>query len=275
LATLLLAGGDPGSKPEGVPEPDQSAWPENPVAILVEQDPWAMVIGADLPVVEVYSDGTVLRADPSNRADRSFLVSQLKADGSRRLLQAIGPTKAFTALDEFYNLLPNVTDQPTTQLVIFDGAHAKSVSVYGYSLGTVDKPAYTVFGHRSKAEKLPSEFDRVARLLASLAPKNEQPWQPRYVEVMLWPYEHSPEEPMAWPKGWPSADSPLVFPRRHSYSVIVPGSELPARESTFEQRGDRQAVLWNGHKWPIAYRLVLPASEMAERIAAVAAMQGG
>jgi hypothetical protein len=266
LAATLLAGV---TTPAfvGVERPDANAWPSSPVAVLIEQDPWAMVIGADLPLVEVYADGTVLRADMSNRHDRGYLTSQLADDEMERLLASIGPTKELLTLGEFYDALPTVTDQPTTQLILFAGQQVKSVSVYGYALGTVDTPAYTVIGGSQEGDEVPREFDRVARLLASLAPTNEVPWKPRYIEVMLWPYDHSPDLPMDWPADWPSHESPLTFARGDSYSIALPGAELARLREYVAKRGERQAVLWHGCKWSIAYRLVMPGSDLAAKIA--------
>jgi hypothetical protein len=226
-----------------------------------------MVIGADLPLVEVYADGTVLRADPGNSRDRGYLISQLGPEELQRLLDSIGPTEDFLALGELYETSPAVSDQPTTELILSAGKRDKSVSVYGYSLGTVDTPAYTVIAGGGKGDEVPREFDRVARLIASLAPRNEVPWKPRFVEVMLWPYDHSPDTPMPWPTDWPSHESPLTFARGGSYSIVLPGTELSRLREYVHKRGERQAVLWHERKWSIAYRLLMPGSDLATRIA--------
>jgi hypothetical protein len=274
LAAALLARATPAAF-DGVDSPDSTAWPEEPAAMLIEHDPWAMVIGADLPLVEVYADGTVLRADAGNTRDPGYLVSQLAPREMERLRESIGPTKELLALRDYYDSRPNVTDQPTTQLVLSAGETSKSVSVYGYALGTVDTPAYTVIAGGEKGDEVPREFDRVARLLAALAPRHELPWKPRYIEVMLWPYDHSPDLPMSWPADWPSVGSPLTFARGNSYSVVLPGSELARLRDYVERRGERQAVLWNGGKWSIGYRLVMPGSALAAQIATAAPKGGG
>ena len=41
-----------------------------------------------------------------------------------------------------------------------------------------------------------------------------------------------------------------------------------------EQRGERQAVLWNNHKWSIEYRLVMPGGAVAKQIANVTPKHG-
>lgn len=263
LAALVI--GTPAwSEPlHGIASPDASAWPEKPVAILVEQNPWAMVIGAGLPSVVVYSDGTVLRADPNNQKESAYLVSQIRGNEWDRLLKSIGSTPAFDGLKETYSV-SGVTDQPTTTVVLYNKGRPKKVSVYGYSIRSQDAVGF----RGNRVVGAPTEFDRIAKLLATLAPKIETHWQPRFVEVMLWPYEHSRVAPKAWPAAWPTKESPMVFRRGESWSVILPGSELPRLRDFMRQVNERQAVLWNGHKWSMAYRLVLPAGEVAARVAA-------
>jgi hypothetical protein len=262
---LLICSPAWGDQLEGIAKPDASAWPEKPVAMLVEQNPWAMVMGGDLPSVEVYSDGTVLRADPNSRKEPAYLVSQIRGNEWDRLLQSIGPTPAFDGLKETYSV-SGVTDRQTTAIVLSDKGRPKRVSVYGYSISYRDARAFS--GNRLVGSSAPVEFDRLAKLLAALAPKNEAHWQPRFVEVMLWPFEYSRESPKPWPAAWPTSSSPMAFRRGESWSVILPASELPQLRDFVRQTNQRQTILWNGHKWSIAYRLVLPASTVAVHIAA-------
>jgi len=265
VLVALLIGTIAWSDPlEGIAKPDASAWPAKPFAFLLEQNPWAMVIGADLPSVVVYSDGAVLRANPSSRKEPAYLVSQIRGSEWDRLVQSIGPTPAFDVLKENYSMSAP-TDQPTTTVVLFGKSGRRSVSVYGYSTAPPD--TRTARKDRVGGSSVPAEFDRIATLLATLAPRNETPWQPRFVEVMLSPYENSRETPKPWPAAWPTRGSQMAFQRNASWSVILPGSELPKLRDFVRQTKERQAILWDGHKWSIAYRLVLPAGQVATRIA--------
>jgi hypothetical protein len=251
----------------GITKPDASAWPDKPVAIVVERNPWAMVMGADLPSVLVFSDGTVLRADPNSKNAPAYLVSQFRGSEWDRLMTSIGPTPAFDGLKNDY-AMTTVTDRPTTAVTLFGKGGRKSVSVYGYS--TAPQHTQSTYGDRAGVSAAPAEFDRVVKLLTTLAPINETPWHPRFVEVMLWPFEYSRETPIQWPTSWPTSGPPTVFQRGHSWSVVLPSSELPRLRALVGQLHKRQAVLWNGHKWSIDYRLVLPGGEVATRIAAPA-----
>lgn len=243
-----------------------SAWPSEPIAAVMELNPWAMVLGADLPLVEIYSDGTVLRADPMSATDRGFLVSQLTAQEMKAIRSFLKSSSSFWELEEAYDLSPNVTDQPTTEVILAKEGRQKRVAVYGYSLGTVETPAFTRFPRSGNPDRLPGVLDRLARTLASVNPSNSVPWQPRYIEVMIWPYEYSPEEPIAWPSDWPAPESADVLPRGDSYSVILPGTELADLRMLVAQRREKQAVAFAGKKWAIAYRLVMPGGEVERRL---------
>src|SRR5438105_4353566 len=186
---------------EGVRNPNAHAWPDEPVAVLIEHDPWAMVIGADTPRAEVFRDGTVLRLDVGDRSrPPQLLVSQLTATERDHLLNVIGPSWTFWRMRDEYNLAPNVTDMITTELIVSDGNRLKRIQVYGYAPEEWHPPAYTILPRNKTADSLPSEVDRICKVLATLKPHHEVPWEPRYIEVMMWPYDHSREQPLPGPR---------------------------------------------------------------------------
>jgi hypothetical protein len=275
LFASLAAGAPPGSVPEA-PAPDPNAWPDKALAVLIEHNPWAMVIGADTPRVVVFDDGTVIRRTPSKGASQRYLaVSKLAASELNDLRSALRPSASFWDLKDQYNVAPNVTDMVTTELVVYSEGRFKRVEVYGYAPEEWKPPAFTMMPSKQIADALPAEFDRLCHLLVDLAPRDEVQWSPKYVEVMIWPYEYSPDKPLEWPSGWPGLTSPMAFQRGDSYSLIVPGSKLAALEAFVARRGERQAVRIGGKKWAIAYRPVMPggkwARDIAEREAAAAA----
>ena len=250
----------------GTPNPPATAWPTTPIAVLIEHNPWLMVIGADTPRVELFEDGTLIQMQETKAGEPQLFVSRLTPAEMTQVRGALGPSWTFWRLKDAYNTAPNVTDLVTTELVVAKGKQFKRIQVYGYAPEDWKPPAYTVFASREAPDKLPGEFDRICKLLVRLKPRNVVPWQPRYVEVMIWPYEHSPEQPMEWPKKWPQLTDPMTFQRDDSYSLILPGSSLPDLREFLKQRGERQAVAIGGKKWSIAYRPVMPGGTWARRI---------
>jgi len=263
LALLLFGCADRLRDLRGIPNPDPHAWPDDTVAVLIEHDPWGMVIGADTPRTAVFRDGTIIRLNQSK-----LFVSQVTGSERDRLLRAIEPSAFFWLLRNEYNVMPNVTDQVTTELVVSEPKHWKRVQVYGYSPDRWESLASTTFRGGPRADALPREVKRLGDLLASLKPQHEVEWQPRYLEVMLWPYEYSPESPLPWPSEWPNLKSPSAFARGDSWSIILDGSQRATLEAIIATRGERQAIALDGHKWAIAWRPVMPGGHLARDIAA-------
>ncbi len=251
----------------GVPAPHADAWPEEPVAILIEHNPWLMVIGSDTARVSLFRDGTLIRVDTSQKESARLLVSQLTAPEMKRVMSAIEPASSFWHLAEEFNLTPNMTDMMTTELIVSMSGRWKRVQLYGYTAEEWHAPATTIMFSDQKPDSLPREVDRISKLLVGLKPRREVEWTPRYVEVMLWPFEYSQESPLPWPAAWPRIDSAMAFKRGDSYSIILPGSEKAALEKLVRSRSERQAVEVSGKKWAIAYRPVMPGGRWAHDIA--------
>src|SRR5689334_22229102 len=99
-----------------------------PLIVLIETDPWAMVIGSDVPAFALYEKGQIIykRID-----DRHLKIYEVKL-GNDELQKVI---KTFEITGAIYKL-PNeiastfATDQPDNKLLLnFDSA--KLIDVYG------------------------------------------------------------------------------------------------------------------------------------------------
>jgi len=266
LVVLLVACRPRVGTLQGVEAPAAGAWPEEPMAVLIEHNPW---FGDDTPRAEIYKDGIIIRLDPGDQTHKPrLLVSQLTPPELVRVKKAIRPAASFWRLKDRYDLAPTVTDLMTTELIVSEGKRSKQVMVYGYAPGGWKPPASTSFyDPTAKADRLPREVGRISRLLIALKPAHEVVWAPRYGEVMIWPYEYSPDEPLDWPAHWPALTSPMAFQRGDDWSLILPGSELPALEAFVAQLGERQAIRLGGKKWAISYRPVMPGGRWAREIA--------
>jgi hypothetical protein len=256
-AVLALLFATTAAAQDGVPQPRADAWPSELLAVLIEHNPWAMVIGADTPRVSLFADGTVIRLEPQGeKTAPRLMVSQLTAAELAKVRSAVRPAAAFWKLEKHYNVVPGVTDQMTTELVVYDGKRFNDVSVYGYS------------SVKDASDRVPAEFERLCKLLIALKPRHAVPWQPRWLEVMVWPYEHSPGAPLTWPAKWPNFKSRLAFPQKGEMcSLILPGSEERALREFLAGRGERQAVAIDGKKWSVEYRPVMPGSRVAQTVA--------
>jgi hypothetical protein len=223
-----------------------------PVLVLITNDPWAMVIGADTPRLAAYEDGTVLFVREQNNVS-GIWVAHLPAARLSRLLDSARPLLKLSGLKRHYDLAPGVTDQPTTTLYIADKGITKVVGVYGLT------SRGRSFRESREGEELPpQEFMKVHKELCDFAVSDATPWVPPYVEVMLWGYDYAPEASIIWPTKWPKLDSPRTRKRGDSYSVYLDGTELSSLKDFVATRREKGAVEVEGKKFAIAYRFTYP-----------------
>ena len=122
-----------------------------PVAVLIQSDPWAMVMGADTPRVAAYEDGTVIFLKKSGKS-ASYHQKDLSATELSDVKKRLTPTVGLKDLKHFYSLLPHVTDQPEALFYIRDGGRELTTRVYGL------KAADTVLPDKRKPEAVPEQL---------------------------------------------------------------------------------------------------------------------
>src|SRR5206468_11770666 len=71
-----------------------------PIAVLIQSDPWAMVMGADTPRVAVYEDGTVIFVKKS-RKSASYHQKDLSATELSDFKKRLTPTADLKDLRHF------------------------------------------------------------------------------------------------------------------------------------------------------------------------------
>jgi hypothetical protein len=123
----------------------------------------------------------------------------------------------FSALGEIephYSFLQGImiTDLPTIELYFRSAGELKRVSVYG-GFKWAGKTGATV----------PMALVENLGYLASYSHPRATDWSPAYLEVMVWPYDYAPGEPIVWPEGFPDIESPATIKRGDSsYSIYLP-----------------------------------------------------
>jgi hypothetical protein len=228
-----------------------------PIAVLIQTDPWAMVMGADTPRIAVYEDGSVIflkKSEKSASYHRKDLSEIQLADFKKRLT----PTAHLKDLKRSYTLLPHVTDQPEALFYLRDGERELTTSVYGLKAAGTKLPAYTVLPGKQKPDAAPDELLELHKYLCTVDYPDSQEWTPRYLEVMIWPYEYAPDASIVWPKDWPGLDSKRSFKRGDSYSIFLDGSALPELRKFLKSRKEKGAVEIGGKKWAVSFRAVFP-----------------
>jgi hypothetical protein len=176
------------------------------------------------------------------------------------------PLKELSDLPQSDYVASSATDQTTTVIHAWRDGQRKSVSVYGNVRSGVERskrqagkvaPEDDVVLINMKS--VPQSFsDTVQRLTRFDHPRAER-WVPPEIEVMIWPYEYAPDASLPWPKEWPGLKDPRTRRRGAGrYSLYLPSTELEALRKFLSSRREKQAILIDGKKWAVSYRMPFP-----------------
>lgn len=207
--------------------------------LLYERNPWLMVIGSDSPVFAHYSDGlTIFR---SGDGFKFLYLSDRESTGLMKRFSTVENMK------DYYSLTLQ-SDQPTYELYVRKAGMEKRVNVYG-SLDEAD----------ASRTALPKSLAGNIHYLASFSRDNAADWSPRYLEVMIWPYEHAAEDSIRWPKGFPDVSSPSTVKRSAtSYSIYLPNSKQKKFVLFIKTLREKGTALISGKKWAVSMRSPFP-----------------
>jgi len=215
-----------------------------PLIVLFETDPWAMVIGSDVPSFALYENGQIIYKKIENKQLTLYEVKLSKSE-----LQNV--IKSFDITDSIYKL-PNYikasswTDQPSNELILnFDSA--KIICVYGR------------IGKNSEVRTAtPIPFLTIYDNVIKYKSDSAKTWLPNKIEVMFWDYSYAPNK-RPWIKGLPDLNSPSTIKRDDDmYSVYIDKNDFDKFKKYYSSMGEKQAVEINGKKMAINYRLPYP-----------------
>jgi hypothetical protein len=230
-----------------------------PLVVLIESNPWAMVIGSDTPQYVLYETREALffRHD-------GFYRHQLSDEEFRDVMTRVTAVTRVGPLKRFIDVAPDITDQPSADFYLDGGEKRVATRVYGLSTRDHPMAPYTGMSRGSKADKLPRELGRLYHFLHTRDYPRSRRWLPRYIEVMIWPYEYAPDASIHWPRDWPSLDSERAIKRGDMYSIYLDSVLLPELKRFLRTRRETGAIEIGGKKWAADYRYVFP-SEPAWR----------
>jgi hypothetical protein len=211
----------------------------NPLIVLVEQDPWAMVIGSDSPRFALYDDGLVIF-----RSKTGFKSVKLSGAEMSALVSRIAPEK-LAPLARLYRV-SQVTDQPLVMLAVFDQGKRSVIRIYG-------RPST-----QDAAAMLPTPVVAAYQQLMAFDHPRARDWLPEKIEVMIWPYDYAPDTPIVWPADWPGIDDPATVKRGYGYSLYVPSSRYSSLTAFLRSRKQKGAIVIGGRKWSASMRYPFP-----------------
>ena len=99
-----------------------------PIIVLIETDPWLMVVGSDVPTFALYENGQIIYKKISDKKWKYFEV-QNDREKTQKIIKSFGITDSLMKQRD-YTRASTWTDQPTNILLLnFDTL--RQVSVYG------------------------------------------------------------------------------------------------------------------------------------------------
>lgn len=214
--------------------------------VLIERNPWLMVIGSDTPTFALYDTGQVIYKVRDRDSVKTY-EAHLDAAESSKFIEGLELS------DSFYNLPNQIvvsswTDQPDNFLLI-DITKQKTVNVYGNLRRTTEM---------TRDKKAPIEFMRVYEKLINFSHKSAKEWQPKVIEVMLWDFDYAKNK-IAWPKTLPDLNSATTKKFNDgAYSVFIESGQFEEFKKFYQLVAEKTAVLINGKKMAISYRYPFP-----------------
>ncbi len=217
-----------------------------PVVVLVETNPWLMVIGSDVPTFALYENGQIIYKKVVKKKWKYFEVTNDR-ETTQKIIKSFGITDSLMNQKEYIEA-SNWTDQPTNILLLnFDTV--KQISVYG----NLDKK------DNETRKQTPKDFLTVYDNIKKFESKKAKEWLPDNIEIMLTDYSHSPEEPKEWPENWPNLENESTIERSESlYSLYIPKEDFEDFIKLTSDLKEKQAVEINGKKFSVSYRLPYP-----------------
>jgi hypothetical protein len=242
-----------------------------PLAVFIQTDPWAMVIGSDTPRVAIYENGEVIFLRKVNDRWALFHVT-LDKPALEKVRKQLKPFLGLKKLKPFYDVAPNVTDQPQAIFWVRDGDREAATSVYGLMAEGTQLPAYTTMHGEVTPDVPPDELLKLHRWLSKLDYDGAQEWTPKYIEVMLWDFSRATGSER-WPKEWPGLSSERAIRRGQSYSIFLDGALLPKLRELLASLDMRDALEVDGKKMSVSYRFVFPSEPVWRKGLAAAAQK--
>lgn len=215
-----------------------------PLIVLVEANPWLMVIGSDVPTFAMYEKGQIIYKTVDDRMAKIFEVT-LTANELAQLIAKLVPSDDIHDLDDYIEA-SDATDQPTTTIML-DYSKRKEVTVYGH-LGA----------NSEDRESVPDDFLTLYDSLKAYRSTVATEWQPKQIEIMFWDYNYAPNK-RPWIKDFPDLNSPTTIKvDSNFYRVYIHPGQFDEFTKYYKSMGEKEAVEINGRKMSMRYRLPFP-----------------
>lgn len=229
-----------------------------PLLVVIESNPWSMVLGADSPRVAIYENGDAIYLDGDGR-NQQFRIKRLSSQELETIRQQASKVFRGSELKHQYDIR-GTTDQPVAEFYFHDAKGFVATDVIGLEC-EASKPASW---ERIIAPPPQALLDFNATL-CSLSFPGSEPWSPPYAEVMMWDYHYAPGKSVAWPKTWPGLESPRTVRRGEDYSIFMDGKMFAQLDNFVRDIPQKSAVSIEGRKMSVSIRIPFPSEPVWRR----------
>ena len=229
-----------------------------PIAVLVQTNPWLMVVGSDTPMVTIYEDGQVVYLKRRSGKKPELYHKRLAPGELKKVKQKLQSFGDYANIKRRYNLAEGAKDLPETKIYLALKGKEIITSVYGLMVSRTGHILYGPQDGEQKSDALPRAIKDLHLFMATLDFADASEWTPPYVEVMIWDYEYAPDRSIQWPKKWPGLKSKNALKRGDSYSIFLSGNKLYELRLFLKKQRERGAVEIDGKKWAVSARYTFP-----------------
>ncbi|MBD1425731.1 hypothetical protein [Sphingobacterium arenae] len=217
-----------------------------PIVVLIETDPWLMVIGSDVPTFALYENGQIIYRKIVDKKYKYFEVKN-NAEKTQEIVKSFGITDSLMKQPD-YTEASSWTDQPTNILLLnFDTL--RQIAVYGNLQHTKNEAR----------ENTPKDFLTAYDNILKFDDEIAKEWFPDTIEIMATDYSHSPEKPLKWSSKWSDINSSTTVKRGDNlYSIYLDRKYFADFLKLLRSLKEKQAVEINGKKYSLTYRLPFP-----------------
>lgn len=217
-----------------------------PIIVLIESNPWLMVIGSDVPTFALYENGQIIYRKVVDNRYKYFEVKNDK-EKTQAIIKSFGITGSLMVQADYVEA-SSWTDQPKN-IMLLDFDTFRQIVVYG-NLQNIENEA------RSKT---PQDFLTVYDNIRNFEDQSAMEWFPDTIEVMATRYSHSPDIPLQWNSSWSDISSSSTVQRNEDlYSIYLNKKYFNDFLKLLDSVKEKQAVEINGKKYSLTYRLPFP-----------------
>src|SRR5579863_109544 len=184
-----------------------------PEFVWLQSNPWLEVIGSDTPAVVLYDSGQIIyvKQDNDTYQYRSCILNEKQLSEFRQKINALYAVKS---LKSWYSLVRG-SDQPISSFYMKPTATSAAVvtEAYGLSYPEPRSLARARAQHDPSLQEAPTELMVLPEYLSKLDFPDCPVWRPKYIEVMIWPFDYAKEVGATWPSDWPGLASDRTLKR--------------------------------------------------------------